>query len=171
MDVLSDLLKIKIFREEKAEHSVAKAARLLREAEQEVQDSKQELKKYQIECNRKENEMFKELCTRLVFLKEIDNVRIDIQLMKEKEDLLKERLEAAEASRLEAHNQLLEARVIHQAAVRMREKYSEMIRLVQEEKSIEILRFEDLELEEATSSRYSHKKVNIDDESEKTFAS
>lgn len=154
MDVLTDLLKIKIFREEKAERALAKARDLLRAAEEAVERAKKVLRDYREESRQREKALFKDLCERIVLLKDIQDVQIDIQLMKERIDTLLQEVEQAKERQEEATEHERSAREEHKFAVRMREKFSEMLRTVNEERDFEQTRREELEVEEAAEIRH-----------------
>jgi SMC interacting uncharacterized protein involved in chromosome segregation len=112
------------------------------------------LKEFTEESIRREKSMYDDLCTRLVFLKEIENVRTDIDLMKEKSAELKKQFEAAELHRKECADHEVEAHVLHIESVRMREKFNELRKTVAEEKEMALAQFEELEMEEAASVRF-----------------
>jgi type III secretion protein O len=154
MDVLNDLLKIKVFREQKAERALVVARQRLRMAEAAVRGAKETLREFQQESARRERKMYAELCARLVLIRDIDSVHIDVQLMKEREAELVQQLVTAESERDEAALQEREAREHHEAAVRMREKFSEMLRVVREEQEFERALREELEIEEAAEVRF-----------------
>ncbi len=154
MDVLADLLRIKIFREEKAERALAKARTLLRAAEAAVEQAKKVLRDYREESRQREKALFADLCKRIVLLKDIQEVQIDIQLMKERIEVLASELEKAKERQEEAAAHEREAREEHKFAVRMREKFSEMLRTVNEERDFELSRREELEVEEAADIRH-----------------
>lgn len=154
MDVLGDLLRIKIFREEKAERALAKARALLRAAEEAVEMAKKVLRDYREESRQREQALFADLCARIVLLKDIQDVQIDIQLMKERIEALVQELEEARLRQEEAAEHERAAREEHKFAVRMREKFSEMLRTVTEERDFELSRREELEVEEAAEIRH-----------------
>lgn len=154
MDVLGDLLRIKIFREEKAERALAKARALLRSAEEAVEMAKKVLRDYREESRQREQALFADLCARIVLLKDIQDVQIDIQLMKERIEALVQELEEARLRQEEAAEHERAAREEHKFAVRMREKFSEMLRTVTEERDFELSRREELEVEEAAEIRH-----------------
>jgi type III secretion protein O len=99
--------------------------------------------------------MYDDLCQRLVFLKEIENVLVDIDLMKEKSAELKKEVESADLHRKECAERELEAHKLYIEAVRMREKFDELRNTVDEENEAAIAKFEELEMEEAASIRFS----------------
>ena len=77
--------------------------------------------------------------------------------MKEKAERLSEQVESAEIARAEAAARVEQARIDHRDAVRMREKFDELLRSVIEERDLELARQEELEMEEAASSRFAYK--------------
>jgi type III secretion protein O len=154
MEVINDLLRIKIFREEQAERELKKARFALAEASEVLRKANLVLKEFTEESIRREKSMYDDLCTRLVFLKEIENVRTDIDLMKEKSAELKKKVESAELHRKECADREIEAHVLHIEAVRMREKFNELRKTVAEEKELALAQFEELEMEEAASVRF-----------------
>ncbi len=158
MDVLKDLLRIKIFREEQAERAVAKARLALLEADESLRKARQALKDFEVESIQREKAMYAELCSRLVVLREIEDVRIDVDLMKEKAERLREQVEESQITRQQAAERVEEARIAHRDAVRMREKFDELLRSVLEERELELSRQEDLEMEESAASRFAFKE-------------
>lgn len=154
MDVLADLLRIKIFREQKAERQLAIARSRVREAEAAVQRARQVLRDFLEESKKKEKAMFDDLCSRIVLQRDINSVQIDVQLAKERADELSAEVDAALQTLDAAVDSEREAREQHRIAVRMREKFGEMMRAVQEERDFELARREEGELEEAAEIRF-----------------
>lgn len=154
MDVVKDLLRIKIFREEKAQRELAKARSLLQQADQQLKAAKQASRDFQKESLAREKAMYAELCTRLVLLREIESVRIDVDLMKEKAAQLQQQVQDAESLRSEAAESVEQARAVYSEAVRMREKFDELLRIVDAEKIQQFMHDEELEMEEAAASRF-----------------
>lgn len=154
MDVLADLLRIKVFREQKAERHLAVARMRVKEAEAQVHSARQELAHFLAESERKERALYDDLCSRIVLLRDINSVQIDVQLSKERADELAADVDAAAEARDAALDVEREAREQHRLAVRMREKFSEMMRTVQDERDFERARLEEGELEEAAEGRF-----------------
>ena len=163
MNVLKDLLRIKIFREEKAELAVARARRHLLDMDKALDDARRALDDHLKACEAKEKSMYKELCSRLVLVKDIDEVTLDVKLMQEASTELEKKIEKAKEDRAQAAEAVEVSRQVHRDAVRMREKFTELVKTVDEERDAELLRLEDLELEEAAGSRYAGTKVPSDD--------
>ncbi len=154
MNVLGDLLRIKVFREKKAERALTVARQRLRSAEQELNAARLSLKEHQQESARRERELYADLCKRLVLLRDIDSVHIDVQLMKEREAELLEEVDQTKARRDEMAAQEEDARAQHAMAVRMREKFDELLLHEKEEKDFEAMRLEELEIEESAEVRF-----------------
>lgn len=154
MDVLADLLRIKVYREQKAERHLAIARVRFKQAEAELQSARHILKNFLTETARKEKAMYEDLCSRIVLLRDINSVQIDVQLSKERAEELTADVDAAVVARDTALAAEREAREQHRLAVRMREKFSEMMRVVQEERDFELARREEGELEEVAESRF-----------------
>ncbi len=159
MNVLTDLLRIKIFREQQAERALLKARLILKEADGALKDAKASLKKFLEESIEREKLMYSDLCSRLVFLKEIENVRLDVDLMKEKSDQLKQKVEDAETARKEAAEREDLARQVHIVAIREREKFDELNSTLLEEHERKVAQFEELEIEESANSRFNFQDV------------
>jgi type III secretion protein O len=155
MNVLSDLLRIKIFREQKAEMVLARAKAKLQEAEVIMDSARQTLQIHLDESKRKEELLFADLYIRLVRIKDIDSVALDMTLIKEETVNLENKLSVAKESRLLAQDAEDEAKMLHRIAVRNREKFTEIVELQAEEIKLESQRLEDLEMEESSSSRHS----------------
>jgi hypothetical protein len=158
MDVLSDLLRIKVFREQKAERALARARELARQADLALEHAKRALKDYKLESSQKEKALYADLCTKIVLLNAIENVLIDVQLMQERIELLRTQVQEAEQKREEAAQHERAMREEHMFAVRMREKFSEMLAIVKDEQDFENARFEESELEEAAEGTFAFKK-------------
>lgn len=163
MNVLKDLLRIKIFREEKAELAVARARLHLVAMEEALEKARRALKEYRLDCTRKEKVMFEGLCSRLVLIRDIDEVSLDVRLMKENLSKLEKKVEDAVEERKQAADAVEVSRQIHRDAVRMREKFTELVQTVDDERTAELLRLEDLELEEAASTRHAKEQSQSDD--------
>lgn len=154
MEVINDLLRIKIFREQQAERALQKTRIILAEASEALRKAKIDLEEFTNESSRREKSMYDDLCQRLVILKEIENVLFKIELMKEKSVELRKEVESAELHRKECAERELEAHKLYIEAVRMREKFDELRNTVLAENEAAFEKFEELEMEEAASIRF-----------------
>lgn len=158
MEVLNDLLRIKVFREVQAERTLAKARQQLAEARHALREAEKNLNTFRHESLQREKALYSDLCSRLVVLREIEDVRTDIELMKEKAERLAGQVEEARRILDEAAEQAEQARLEHRDAVRMREKFDELVRLERAELESEQSRFEELEMEEAAAGRFAFRR-------------
>lgn len=154
MDVLADLLRIKVFREQKAERQLAVARMRFKEAEVALQSARHTLEHFLADSRKKEKALYDDLCSRIVLLRDIHSVQIDVQLVRERAEELAHDVDAAVQARDRALDEERQAREQHRLAVRMREKFSEMMRMVEEERDFELARLEEGELEEAAEGRF-----------------
>jgi dGTP triphosphohydrolase len=153
MDVIKDLVRIKIFREEKAELAMLKAKAKLLSAEVTLDNARKVLRKHKEDCIAREKALYDDLCTRLVLLKDINSVTLDVQLMAEETTQLDEDVEKAKEAREVAFEDLAAAKAVHRDATQMREKFMEIKDVIDAEKLAELMRKEDLEMEEVTTKR------------------
>lgn len=160
MNVLKDLLRIKKFREDKAELDLARARQNLAEADSKLKIARKELRDFEIACERKERELFDDLCQRLVLLKDLDAVALEVELMKEQKQAYESRISEAQELRHAASEAVEQAKLIHREAVRMREKFSELLEAFNATLFVEVQRLEDLEMEEVSASRHEQNRKN-----------
>jgi hypothetical protein len=153
MEVIKDLVRIKIFREEKAELAMLKAKTKLLHAEENLDNARKVLRKHKEDCIAREKELYDDLCTRLVLLKDINSVTLDVQLMAEETTRLDEDVEKYKEARDVASEDLAAAKAVHRDAVQMRQKFMEVKDVIDAEKLAELMRKEDLEMEEVPTKR------------------
>ena len=153
MDVIKDLVRIKIFREEKAELAMLKAKTKLLSAEEDLDNARKVLRKHKEDCIEREKALYDDICTRIVLLKDINSVTLDIQLMAEETTRLDEIVEKSKEARDVASEELAAAKAVHRDAVQMRQKFTEIKDVIDAEKLAEFMRKEDLEMEEVSSKR------------------
>ena len=155
MSTLAGLLQIKEFRESRAEREVARAREQLVVAEQRVEQARTALRDYLKFCDTRERQLFQDLMSRLVHKSDFDDLEAEIKAMREKVPDYEQAVEKAVQAREQARARLDEARQAHQLAMRMREKFSELVRQAKEDMAMEALRAEDRELEDLPRGRRS----------------
>ena len=148
MNVLGELLRIKEFREEKAELESARALAALDEATRKLEHTRQTREEYRDWWRRREAQLYAELCSRQVRLRDIDDVSLQVDLMRERMREHDQAVTEAEEHRKSAFERRTQAREAHREATRKREKFTELGQLVQADALIEQARAEDLEMEE-----------------------
>lgn len=151
--MFDDLLAIKRFRESQAELAVSKQRQVLVDAEHAQEEAIRLLAEYRDWSERREHEMYDDLCSRIVRVREIENVLQGVAELRSGERRHEEDVQSAEKqTEIETHN-LAERRESHQVATRMTEKFIELARLHLAAFMLEQERKEDLEMEEAASVR------------------
>ena len=148
MNVLSELLHIKEFREDKAERALARASHVLRQASEALDRARAASADYHRVAERRERALYADLCTRLVRLSDLDDVALEVDRMRQEKARHEEQVAQAADAREAAAEQVDTARSQHQEAVRMHEKFSELSRLRDADRDIERQRLEDAEMEE-----------------------
>ena len=149
MEVLPDLFRIKKFREDKAELHLLKVRKLLTMAIEERDQAQKTLDDYEIYRKKQEAELFKNLYSRLVKIKDINEVSEDIKIMQDEVAKLSDVLSQMQEKLAKSKEAVEEAKVLHQEAIRMREKYSEALKIMAEEELIAMQLSEELGMEES----------------------
>lgn len=148
MAVLKQLLGIKTFRERKAHTEVQRATRALAEATSRLEAEQQALAELRRETREREEALYAELFSRLVLKSDIDDVKYKVEELQQHLGGREKQLEDVADARRAAFETREEAIVLHQQAVRKREKFDEIVARAELELSHERQRIEDLELEE-----------------------
>ncbi len=153
MSVLSELLAIKSFRENKAEMAVRRQRTTLREAQEALERAVNELEEFRDWATRRERELFADLCARTVRLRDIQSVQENVAEMRGQEQHHVKSHDQAEDRRADEEEALQQAKQAHADASRMKEKFTELVRNHSLEVLRELERKEDAELEEVAETR------------------
>jgi len=149
MSVFRDLLAIKRFREGQAELAVMRQRQAHAEAERALQAAREQLAQFRQWAQRHERDMYRDLCSRAVRVRDIEDVMQRVAELRQGESDRQTRIdEAAERVRQQAEA-LAQRRQEHREATRMVEKFVELADAHLAEHLRELERKEDLEMEEA----------------------
>ncbi|SAI25402.1 type III secretion protein [Bordetella ansorpii] len=151
MSVFDELLAIKRFREGQAELAVARQRQLHAQAEDAQVQAEDQLLKYQDWARQRERDMYGDLCSRTVRVREIEDVLAGVADLRQGEQRQHEQVAAARKHAEREADALAARRVDHRTASRMTEKFVELARMHLEAHLKELERKEDLEMEEAAS--------------------
>lgn len=149
MNVFDELLSIKRFREDQAELAFRQQRQACHEAEQEAETARQQLKSFQQWAERHELELYNDLCSRAVRIREIEQVLEDVAFMRSNEEAHRQAVEEARQRHEHELEALASCRELHRDACRQTEKFIELARLHLHEQLQELEKKEDLEMEEA----------------------
>jgi type III secretion protein O len=151
--MIGELVRIKVFRESKAEMEVARARSELTVAIQALADAKAALTDYCAWSLNHEREMYAEFCKKLVKPREIEWLREDVLLLRGKERELDAAVATADAQRGRAEEGVRVARGHHADATRNREKFDEVAKGIAADALVEAMRREESELEDLYAIR------------------
>jgi len=148
MEVLDELLRIKRFREDKSERELIRARHALAQSTRLVEQTHRERDRYYAKADRQERELYRDLCSRVVRLTDLDGVAYEVDQMRGEKIRHEERLDEVREQKEKAAELADEARQRHVEAVLEREKFSELSREAALEQERFEQRREDAEMEE-----------------------
>ncbi len=148
MTMLDELLRLKVYREEKAEMGLARCRFALAEVTRRTDRARDTLTGYQRWSVERELGLYGALYGRLVRARDLEHLREDVVVLRSKERTLKESLEKVEVEHGQAEVAARESRAVHEQASRTREKFVQLVSVQSEEIRLETERREDIELEE-----------------------
>jgi len=151
MSVFRDLLAIKAFRESQAESAVRVQRDALRQAREEREAAEALLQRLLREGLEQEQQLYRDLCARIVRLREIEDVQLAVVGLRQREAQQQDAVAAAAQAQDQASQKLDTARAAHQEASRQKSKFVDLARNYAEAQVRELERKEDLEMEEAAS--------------------
>ncbi|WP_142848234.1 YscO family type III secretion system apparatus protein [Telmatospirillum sp. J64-1] len=170
MSVFTELLRIKEFRETQAETEVQRRRVLLAEAAEAVETLNRKLEEYRIWSLEHERGLYADLCTRLVKLREIEELQHRVADLRNQERNLEQGILDAEKQRHQATSALDTAVERLRDAERQKGKFTELARIYSEEARLELERMEELEMEEfQTPDRDDEWQGGEEDESDSAF--
>jgi type III secretion protein O len=148
MEVFNDLFRIKKFREDKAELNLVKEKKNLNVVIEEREQAQKKLMDYKEYRKKQEDQIYKNLYSRLVKIKDINEVSEDVKIMQDEVERLNEVLNQMHEKFNNAKAAVEQAKKLHQEAIRMREKYAEAIKINETDELAELQLLEELGMEE-----------------------
>lgn len=166
MAVLHELLSIKTFREGKAESSVRTQRQVLAEAMSLRDQAQVHLEEFTSFAQRRERELFEDLCRRVVVVREILDTHAQVGEMKAQALHYQSHLDQAQVRCEQEDAALQERKQVHAQATRVKEKFIELVRLHAAEEWTALERKEDAELEEVAETRRDRADFGADEEAQ-----
>lgn len=151
MKMLRDLLAIKRFREGLAETAMRQQRQAFMQAQQERMDAEALLAQLLTEGVLAEQGLYEDLCSRIVRLKDIEDVQHAVAALRLREQEQEDALAAAQHQQQAAQERLDAARQTHKDAARQTSKFIDLASTFASLDALESERREDLEMEEAAS--------------------
>ncbi len=153
MSMFKELLAIKRFREGQAELRVARERTSHQQAELARVAAQQTLERFRLEAVERELGMYADLCSRVVKLRDIEDVMQGVATLRDTEHQREKDVERADEQVDHALKALATARESHRLATRMTEKFVELAQIHLDQHLREQEYKEDQEMEEAASVR------------------
>jgi type III secretion protein O len=125
--LFQDLLSIKKFRETAASSEMVKKRAILDDRSRQTELARQTLEDHHRFRLRREDELFLTIKDQLVHLTDIEQMKQQVALLREKEALLHNRILEAEKLQKQALEALQQAQQVYAEAVRAREKFQQFI--------------------------------------------
>lgn len=147
-DIVGRIVDVKEVRVERAEEAVRAARLTLEEAARRVTERERELEDYKVWRRNKEEALYDELQTKLVTIRELEDLKVEIGLLRGRETLFAQKITDAKTARTKAHEGLDDATRTHEAAVKNLQKFEELADWLDAEAKAYRERMEELELEE-----------------------
>lgn len=145
---LEDLRRIRTFREETAANDVIRCRRLVEQAAKLLEERKKQLAEYIEWRIAREEAMYQEIMQQLIQRKDLDELKVNIQILRDKELTYRERVVQAEKELAEAQATWQAAVATHQAAVKARQKLDEHKEMWAREVERELEFKQEIELED-----------------------
>lgn len=150
-DVIQRIVDVKERREDRAQEDVRRRRLALEDAARRLEQRRKELDEYRVWRVRRETELWDGIERRTVKLRDIEDLKLDIGLLRGREQLLAEHVVEAEKARSDANTALNEAVAVLEAATRNRQKFEDLADWLEAESRAYRERMEELELEELFS--------------------
>jgi len=148
MSMIDQLLYIKEFREQQAETALQKSRLILADAHQQENLARETLEVFVAQAREDELLWYRELCERVVKLRDIEEVQLDVAILRAEEAARQQDLDRAQNEREQAQVAFNSATHVMREASTARNKFEELALSHHAALSKEAERKEDLELEE-----------------------
>jgi type III secretion protein O len=153
MKTFGQLVTVKELREQKAERTALAQARAVKQATEDREKALRDLEDYREYAKAQETRIYDELCKRPVRMRDIENARSDVLLMRQRETEHRDNVEQARVKLDKETVQLDLDRTSHRVAMKVRDKFFEMRDRFAEEARDEAARTEDAQIEEVAEIR------------------
>ena len=148
MEVLEGLLRIKRIREESREAEMRGARQRLEMAVQALRRATEEQQRRDRERTEAERTMYDDVCSRLVVVRDLDNLRQEVDLMKEAAKADAQAVTEAQAQRQAKRQAFDETSAAWRLALRAKQKFEDLSAQEREARAAHAEWLADLELEE-----------------------
>lgn len=147
------LVTVKRMREESAERAVHAQRRVLEQAQTERDLAQQRLDDYCRYASEQERRVYRELCERVVKMRDIENVLGQVRTLRARESDHRDERDSAETRREQAQHKLDSDRAAHRFAMRAHDKFVQLHEDLMSQARASADRLEDAEIEEVAALR------------------
>ena len=153
MTMLDELLRLKVYREDRAEMSLARCRLVLAEVTKRTDEARETLVSYRRWSAEHELGLYGAIYGSRVRVRDLEYLREDVVILRLRERTLDESLAKVETERVQADSAVRESRAVHERATRTREKFVQLVNVQSEEIRLETERKEEVELEDLYAIR------------------
>lgn len=146
--MLQELLKVKHIREQSAREAVTCSQKHLQTSRQQLRDRQQALKDYVLWRGKEEQLLYDNIMNSSIRQHDLDVLKQKVALLRERDAVLEQAVEKAKNAVIEAEEQLEQARQAHHKTLRAVEKFEEYRQVLEEQDAREAQRIEDSEMDE-----------------------
>lgn len=161
MAMVDQLLFIKTFRERQAETVLQRSRLSLAQAHQLEEQAQHELERFIAQATEDELRWYRQLCERVVKLRDIEDVQTDVAILRAEEAERARARDAATQQREQAQSAFTQASQQMKEASTARNKFEELARQHHALVAKEVERKEDLELEELAGIVREREEVDL----------
>ena len=152
MAIVDEILYIKSFREQQAETALHRSRPELRIAHEIENQARAKRDDFQRSALRIEDQWYRELCARVVRVRDIENLHASIAGLRRTQQQLDQDLDARLREREQAQEHMKQSSEHHRLASVARSKFTELARIHEVARVLETERREESELEELASA-------------------
>lgn len=153
MNMVTDLLVIKTFREGKAELALSRQRAVHHDAQVTRNQAQTTLERFIEQARQRELSLYGELCSRIVRLRDIEDVQWSVVALKTQERAYETSLQEAQKKHTAEAEALKSRKQEHSDASRLKEKFAELAKTLDDELARISEYKEDAEMEEAAQLR------------------
>ncbi|MES3002887.1 MAG: YscO family type III secretion system apparatus protein [Pseudomonadota bacterium] len=148
MDVIDGLLRLKKIRQDSREREMRQARGRLDDAARALREARELQQKRDRERKEQERAMYDDVCNRVVVLRNLDALRLDVEILQQEAQVDATQVTEAGTARDSREKDLTTAVQSWQDAARLTRKFTDLAEQAALERSLEAERLADLELEE-----------------------
>ncbi|WP_048439642.1 YscO family type III secretion system apparatus protein [Caenimonas sp. SL110] len=153
MDVINGLLRIKRIRQDCRESDMWRSKQQFEHAAELLKQARDLQQQRDLERVERERSLYKDVCERIVVVRDLDELRYEVDTMKEAAKVDEQSVQDAQTQRLKRREAFDEATAAWRFAARATQKFMDLSEHQRQEAEIQAERLAELELEEFPGKR------------------